>query len=206
MRGKKLLTGSLLLVGSSVLAMPLVVEAQHDPPSAAKKREVFADLPLQLRERVVCSIAAAAKYEIPANVLLAVAEMEGGKPGQWVLNANGTHDVGTMQFNTAYLRGLAKYGITPGDVAATGCYSFDLAAWRLRRHIKNDSGDLWTRVANYHSRTYEHNAAYRKGVMAKARKWADWLAARVTVREVVDPERGLNTSVYVPRKITGRLP
>ena len=39
------------------------------------------DLPPQLHERVVCSIAAAVKYGIPANIMLAVAEKEGGKAG-----------------------------------------------------------------------------------------------------------------------------
>jgi hypothetical protein len=66
------------------------------------------DLPPQLQERVVCSIAAAVKYQVPANIVLAVAEKEAGKPGQWVRNTNGTHDVGPMQFNTAYLRDLAR--------------------------------------------------------------------------------------------------
>ena len=143
-----------------------------------------ADLPPQLQERVVCSIAAAVKYQIPANIVLAVAEKEGGKPGQWVRNANGTHDVGSMQFNTAYLRDLAGYGITPADVAAAGCYAFDLAAWRLRQHIKKDRGDLWTRAANYHSRTPQYNATYRADLLVKSRRWADWLEARFVTVEV----------------------
>lgn len=147
----------------------------------------FVDLPPQLQERVVCSISAAAKYEIPANIVLAVAEKEGGKPGQWVRNTNGTHDVGPMQFNTAYLNSLARYGITANDVAAAGCYPYDLAAWRLRQHIKNDAGDLWTRAANYHSRTYIYNSAYRADLMVKAVKWADWLAARYVTYDVTKP-------------------
>lgn len=145
------------------------------------------DLPPQLQERVVCSISAAAKYEVPANIVLAVAEKEAGRPGQWVRNANGTHDVGPMQFNTAYLGDLAKYGITANDVAAAGCYSFDLAAWRLRQHIKNDQGDLWTRAANYHSRTHSYNVIYRTGLMKKAVKWADWLAVRFVTYDVTKP-------------------
>ncbi len=32
------------------------------------------DLPPDMQERVVCSITAAIKYEIPANILLAIAE------------------------------------------------------------------------------------------------------------------------------------
>lgn len=147
----------------------------------------FIDLPPQLQERVICSISAAVKYEVPANIVLAVAEKEGGKPGQWVKNTNGTHDVGPMQFNTLYLGDLAKYGITANDVAAAGCYSFDLAAWRLRQHIRKDQGDLWTRAANYHSRTPQYNAVYRADLMRRAVKWADWLDARFVTRDVTKP-------------------
>ena len=136
------------------------------------------DLPPQLQERVACSIAAAVKYGIPANILLAVAEKEGGKAGQWVRNNNGTYDVGPLQFNTAYLRQLSRYGITPGDVASGGCYPYDLAAWRLRQHIRQDGGDLWTRCANYHSRTPLINRTYRADLVRKSVYWADWLAAR----------------------------
>jgi hypothetical protein len=153
----------------------------------------FADLPPQLQERVVCSISAAVKYEVPVNIVLAVAEKEGGKPGQWVRNSNGTHDVGPMQFNTAYLGDLARYGITANDVAAAGCYSFDLAAWRLRMHIRNDKGDLWTKAANYHSRTPQYNAVYRADLMRKASKWADWLEARFVTLDVT--KEGATASV-----------
>ena len=144
----------------------------------------FIDLPPQLQERVICSISASVKYEVPANIVLAVAEKEGGKPGQWVKNTNGTHDVGPMQINTLYLGDLAKYGITARDVAAAGCYSFDLAAWRLRQHIRKDKGDLWTRAANYHSRTPRYNAVYRADLMRRAVKWADWLDARFITQDV----------------------
>jgi hypothetical protein len=144
----------------------------------------LADIPSHLQERVVCSISAAVKYEVPANLVLAVAEKEAGKPGQWVRNSNGTHDVGPMQFNTTYLRDLARYGITANDVAAAGCYPFDLAAWRLRMHLRNDKSDLWTKAANYHSRTPRYNAVYRADLIRKASKWADWLEARFVTRDI----------------------
>jgi hypothetical protein len=127
-----------------------------------------ADLPPLEQERIVCSISSAVKYEVPANIVLAVAEKEGGKPGQWVRNTNGTHDVGPMQFNTEYLRELERYGIMANDVAAAGCYSFDLAAWRLRMHLRNDKGDIWTRA----------------DLMQKAARWADWLEARFVTLDV----------------------
>ena len=185
-----------------------------------------AELPPLEQERIVCSISAAVKYQVPANIVLAVAEKEGGKPGQWVRNTNGTHDVGPMQFNTAYLRELARYGITAGDVAAAGCYPFDLAAWRLRRHLRDDQGDLWTRAANYHSRTPRFNAVYRADLRKKAAKWADWLEARFVTLDVTragatpstptvkpadapaaptahpTPPRSARTAAYVPRQIT----
>lgn len=147
---------------------------------------IAVDLPPQDQERIVCSITAAVKYEVPANIVLAVAEKEGGKPGQWVRNTNGTYDVGPMQFNTSYLHHLKPYGITAADVEQAGCYPYELAAWRLRSHILNDRGDLWTRVANYHSRTPTRNARYRSSVMRKAAKWANWLSARFPTARFTD--------------------
>lgn len=142
----------------------------------------------QFHERVVCSVASAIKYQVPANIVLAVAEKEGGRPGLWVRNRNGTHDVGALQFNTRYLVGLARYGIQPADVAASGCFAYDLAAWRLRQHLLNDRGDLWTRAANYHSRTQSFNAIYRADLKQRAARWADWLATRYEVRNLMMPE------------------
>ena len=135
----------------------------------------ISDMPPLEQSRIVCSITAAIKYEIPANLVLAVAEKEGGKPGQKIRNSNGTYDIGSMQFNTTYLKDLKKYGITSEDVASGGCYPFELAAWRIRGHIQNDKGDIWTKAANYHSRTKKYNIIYRNDLMRRAIKWADWL-------------------------------
>jgi hypothetical protein len=158
-----------------------------------------------MQERIVCSITAAVKYEVAANIVLAVAEKEAGRPGQWVRNANGTADVGSMQFNTAYLHDLARYGITPEHVAAAGCYSYDLAAWRLRMHIKNDSGDLWTRAANYHSHTPEFNAIYRADLIRRSVKWADWLEARFPTHNA--PRSGTGQPhARVPATIAAAVP
>ena len=171
-----------------------------------------ADLPPIEQERVTCAVSAAVKYEIPANIVLAVAEKEGGAPGQWVRNKNGTHDVGPMQFNTAYLRELERYGIQANDVAAGGCYPFDLAAWRLRQHIMNDQGDLWTRAANYHSRTPKYNVVYRADLMKKATKWANWLDNRLSPDDVVIEEtattpitiESTQDHAYIPRQLVKR--
>ena len=136
---------------------------------------LLTDLPPQLHERVVCSISAAAKFRIPANILLAIAEKENGRPGQWVKNPNGSFDIGSLQFNSKYISELSAYGIGFADVAAKGCYPYELAAWRLKKHFQNDKGDLWTRAANYHSKTYRFNRIYRADLIVKSVKWAQWL-------------------------------
>lgn len=131
------------------------------------------DLPSYInQERVECSIQAANYYHIPALVLLAVAEQEGGKPGLKVKNRNGTYDYGAMQINTVSLADLRKFGIHEKHVLAEGCYPYFLAAWRIASHIKSDSGDIWKRVANYHSRTPYFNRIYRAGLLRRAAKIA----------------------------------
>jgi hypothetical protein len=156
------------------------------------------DLPPKLQERVLCSIMAAMKYEVPANIILAVAEKEGGNPNEWVKNSNGTFDVGSMQFNTTYLKDLKKYGITAEDVAQPGCYSYDLAAWRLRGHLRNDSNDLWTRAANYHSRTPKYNQIYRKDLIIKAMKWGHWLELRFPTYSISKPGSAPVQTIHTP--------
>lgn len=146
------------------------------------------DLPPLQQERIVCSITAAIKYQVPANILLAIAEKEGGKPGMVVANRNGTYDVGPMQFNSDYLNDLRKYGIAPVHVAAKGCYPYDLAAWRLRQHLLYDNGNLWVRAANYHSRTAIYNLPYRVDLMRKGYKWALWLERNLSLFAFTVPE------------------
>lgn len=135
------------------------------------------DMPPAMQERIVCSVTAAQTYGLPANVVLAVAEQEGGRPGLMKRNTNGTYDLGAMQFNTSYIRSLGRYGIRFEDVQLSGCYPYQLAAWRLRRHVQYDRGDFWTRVSNYHSYTPIHNQRYRAMLMRRAQRWGLWLSA-----------------------------
>lgn len=180
------------------------------------------DIPPAIYERVVCSVAAATKYNIPANVMLAVAFQEAGKPGQAVLNNNGTYDYGSMQINTVWLTELRKYNISKLSVNSPGCYPYDLAAWRIRRHIVYDkNGDFWQKVANYHSYTIEYNLIYRHAIIQRSIYWADWLSKRyltieitnattpkkTTIRQnksLMQKEKQIIESRYVPRTITSR--
>jgi hypothetical protein len=152
------------------------------------------------QERIVCSITAAEKYNVPANILLAIAEKESGKPGLWVKNTNGTHDVGPLQFNTAYNKTLGRHGISANDVASAGCYAYDLAAWRVHGHLTKDHGDIWTRAANYNSKTPYYNQIYRADLMVKANRWANWLEKFM----MVSPIANINEHREEPKAVLAR--
>jgi hypothetical protein len=131
--------------------------------------------PPEVQARIVCSIQEAQRYGVPPAVMLAVAQIEGGRPGLAVRNTNGTYDLGPMQLNTAWLATLRPYGVDPRWALASGCYPYQLAAWRIRGHLLGDRGDYWTRVANYHSRTPSQNRPYRVQVITIAMRWDSWL-------------------------------
>jgi hypothetical protein len=72
-------------------------------------------------------------------------------------------------------------------------YPFLLAAWRIRGHLQHDAGDVWTRAANYHSRTPRYNAVYRADLMRRASRWTAWLDDHFPTHDAVDAsltERG----------------
>lgn len=134
---------------------------------------IISDLPPEMpvtEARIMCSVEAAAHYNLPPDLVFAVSVTEGGEPGMVRVNANGTKDLGFMQFNTSYLKTLKKYGITEAAVQSNSCYPFHLAAWRLKQHI-NEPGDedMFTKAAYYHSRTPEYNAVYRDKLIANSR-------------------------------------
>ncbi len=184
-RGKHLFLVVVALLNLPMMCLAEELPEQSDGRPASGYVNISHLKPGEMKERIICSVIAAVKYDVPANIILAVAEIEGGKPGRYVENTNGTYDVGTMQFNTAYLHELAKYGISAKDVAAPGCYSYDLAAWRLRGHILNDPGDLWTRAENYHSKTPCYNAEYRAKLIRASEKWGNWLAERFKTQDML---------------------
>nr|WCS70317.1 Conjugative transfer protein TrbN [Salmonella enterica subsp. enterica serovar Rissen] len=62
-----------------------------------------------------------------------------------------------------------------------------MAAWRIRGHIKNDKGDIWTKAANYHSKTPQFNEVYRADLIRKAAKWQTWIEARFNTFDATKP-------------------
>ncbi|MCL2875021.1 MAG: transglycosylase SLT domain-containing protein [Betaproteobacteria bacterium] len=147
---------------------------------AAAPQEDFYDI---RPATVDCVIKAAQRQGVPANVLLAIASVEGGKNGQVVENKNGTYDLGHLQINSIHFTPNGRFGklpITKEDVTWRGCYNAELAAWMLRQHLEEPDSrqDFWTRAANYHSHTPELNARYRQKLIPLSVAWGDWLQQR----------------------------
>lgn len=145
------------------------------PPLPTDNPVLYAEKPATIQ----CVIAAANKYKVPANILLAFSSMENGKNGQYVKNSNGSYDMGHFQINTIHWDGNKFDGvieISYHDVAQRGCYNAELAAWLLKRRLdeKTDS-DYWTRVANYHSKTAKFNSIYKQKIIPLAVAWGKWL-------------------------------
>ena len=122
-----------------------------------------------------CALAASVRYDVPADALLSVYSVERGSTDTWSHDANGTYDVGPLQFNTAYLASLRRFGITPRAVEGKTCYPWFLAAWRIHDQLVEDRGGFWTRVARYHSATPHYVATYRRQLLEYAPRWRAWL-------------------------------
>lgn len=124
-----------------------------------------------------CALAASVRYDVPADALLSVYSVERGGTDTWSRDANGTFDIGPLQFNTAYLASLRRFGITPRVVEGRTCYPWFLAAWRIHNQLVEDHGGFWTRVARYHSTTPRYVEAYRRKLLEYAPRWRAWLIA-----------------------------
>lgn len=137
---------------------------------------------------IQCVLEASVRRDVPANVLLGIAQIEGGKEGMVKPNANGSFDFGRFQINSIHLKELARYGVSQ-DVAKyylvrDGCYSAEMAAYRLKRClVENPGKEFWERAACYHSRTPKFNVIYREKLKPVALRWADWLSKNYQVRE-----------------------
>jgi hypothetical protein len=102
---------------------------------------------------------------------------EGGAAGIAVRNANGSWDLGPMQINTCNLDELVAQGFSPEAILRDGCVNAHGAAWILRREYER-TGNIWTAIGAYHSRTPSLRDAYitrvRKHLVSMGRGlWPD---------------------------------
>jgi hypothetical protein len=106
-----------------------------------------------------CLADAARTYDLPLAALAGLLAAEGGKEGEAVGNTNGTFDLGPYQVNTCNLNELAAQGFSPEAILTDGCVNAHAAAWILRREYER-TGDLWSAIGSYHSRTPHLRDAY----------------------------------------------
>ena len=129
-----------------------------------------------------CVAGAALEYGVPLAALMGILAAEGGKEGEALGNTNGTWDLGPFQVNTCHLNTLADQGFTPEDILVDGCMNARAAAWILRREYTR-TGDLWSAIGRYHSRTPTLHAAY----IARVKKHLARMGKSGDVPEVVKP-------------------
>ncbi len=87
-------------------------------------------------------------WGVPRALLLAVHEVEGGKPGTIAWNKNKTFDMGPMQFNSATVSALSKYGVNQAQMRDSECASFYVAGWMLTTSARKH-GDWRLAIAAY---------------------------------------------------------
>jgi soluble lytic murein transglycosylase-like protein len=116
-------------------------------------------------QRENCIASAAVRYQVPVELIRAIIRTEGGTTGQTVGNTNGSRDMGLMQINTIHLPMLAKHGITREMIVNNECLNIQIGTFILHRELTK-TGDFWTNVGAYNSRTPVHNERYRAKVYA----------------------------------------
>lgn len=89
-----------------------------------------------------CGLEIADYYQVPAEVIAAVQQVESGPRGQEVgrvgPNADGTYDLGAMQINTWWLQssdGLARFGIDERELMTNECTNYAVGTWILHRNL-----------------------------------------------------------------------
>lgn len=96
-----------------------------------------------------CYAEAAQRYQVPAELLRAIARVESGErhlpPSR---NANGTVDIGIMRINSGWLPRLARYNIDERRLSEDACLSVMVGAWILALN-RAQLGSSWNAVGAY---------------------------------------------------------
>ena len=121
-----------------------------------------------------CFEAAAARYQIPAELLVAIARTESGLRADAIgRNEDGSEDLGLMQINSWWLPHLARYGLTREDLTDP-CTNVEVGAWILAQEIRR-FGYGWEAVGAYNAGPAPDSAPAR-------RRYAAQVARRMEVR------------------------
>jgi soluble lytic murein transglycosylase-like protein len=107
-----------------------------------------------------CWLAAAERFNLPVQLLHAIAHVESGDDCRAThLNNDGSIDMGCMQVNSRWLKELHRFGITREDLFVP-CVNIHVGAWILAQEVER-YGYTWLAIG-----------AYNAGPMdARTRKW-----------------------------------
>lgn len=120
-----------------------------------------------------CAKSAADELRVPHFMVLLVLDLEGGRVGEEVTNANGSADIGPMQINTWWLPRLEPLGITREMVRESPCVNVYVGTYILKQALA-EYGTLVDALAHYHSPTAKHQARYlRRAVEVLDRRLAE---------------------------------
>lgn len=130
----------------------------------------MAVIPLTL----ACLVAVTQQYNFPRETMFALLSQEAGQVGESSANANGTFDHGPFQINDVNVKMLAeRFGLdretTRQRLRDDGCFSAKAAGLLLNMHWKA-SGDIWTAIGHYHSKTEKFATLYRARTYEKVER------------------------------------
>lgn len=133
---------------------------------------------LPIDTRINCGIQASLKYGIPIDILLAISSIENGEIGKAYRNKNGSIDYGVMQINSIYIKELKETynkDIKLEELLYNTCYAFEIAAFKISKHLKIDKGTFLSKIANYHSKTPDLNKKYQTKIITHSNIWRNYL-------------------------------
>jgi soluble lytic murein transglycosylase-like protein len=137
---------------------------QQGKPKIAKRACITlafcAALPAQ-----ACWDDAASRYQVSSALLYAIARTESGLDPQAIgRNRNGSHDIGLMQINSAWLPTLAAHGIDERALFEP-CTNIQVGAWILAGKVAR-LGYTWDAVGAYNAA----NPALRRAYVDRVRR------------------------------------
>lgn len=114
-----------------------------------------------------CWADAAARYNVPVDLLYAIARVETGNRAGLISkpNKNGTYDIGLMQINSMHLPRLAKMGITKKDLIEKPCVNLHVGAMILSEMIARH-GYTWVAIGAYNAGSHDKRVIYARKVFA----------------------------------------
>ncbi len=99
-----------------------------------------------------CFTQASEKYNVPENLLRAIAAHESSMNPKAISkkNSDGTYDIGLMQINSWWMPQLYKYGISQKSLLNNPCLNLHVGAWILATNF-HTHGKSWNSVGAYNA-------------------------------------------------------